>query len=78
MPRIQGFVGAGEEMTVKVRELLNSFEQLAESERHEAASEILRRTLQMDLPSLDDDTLVQVADELFLKLDEEENALEST
>lgn len=65
-------------MTVKVRELLDSFDQLEESERQEAAAEILRRTLQLDLPPLDDDMLVQIAEERFLKLDEEENALEST
>jgi len=65
-------------MTANVRELLHSFDQLAEPEKREAAAEILRRALQIELPPLDDATLVECADELFLNLDQREAAGEAT
>jgi hypothetical protein len=57
-------------MTTNVRQLLNSFDQLPEAEKREAAAEILRRSLQIEFPTLDDATLVERAEELFLSLDE--------
>ena len=65
-------------MTANVRQLLSSFDQLPEADKREAAAEILRRSLQIELPSLDDATLVERADELFLSLDQQEAAGETT
>ena len=59
-------------MTAGVRELLNSFDQLPEAEQREAATEILRRSLSLELPPIDDETLVERAEELFLNLDRQE------
>ena len=50
--------------------MLDSFEGLSDAEKHEAALEILRRTSAAG--DLTESTLVEVADELFQKLDEEE------
>jgi hypothetical protein len=60
-------------MTALVKELLNTFERLTDSERLELVSEILRRTAYMDFPPLSDEDLVLNAEELFLTLDEQEN-----
>lgn len=57
-------------MTTAVQSLLESFESLSESERQEAAVEILRRIAgDGDLP---EQGLVEAADELFQLLDAEE------
>ena len=57
-------------MTAPVRQLLNSFESLSDAEKHEATLEILRRTSASgDVPEC---TLVEAAEELFQKLDEED------
>ena len=61
-------------MTAAVQHVLHSFDRLPTSERLEAASEILRRTATLDFPPLDDEALVLAAEELFLKLDEQEAA----
>ena len=61
-------------MTVAVKSLLDTFDQLSESEKKEAAVEILRRTDFGDYPSLCDDELTTLAEELFLELDAEEAA----
>jgi hypothetical protein len=59
-------------MTTAVRVLLESFDALSESERQEAAVEILRRvTPEGELP---EQALVETADELFRMLDAEEAA----
>jgi hypothetical protein len=60
-------------MTASVRQLLSSFDQLPEAEKREAATEILRRSLSIDLPAIDDETLVEHAEELFLSLDRQED-----
>ena len=59
-------------MTRSVEELLNSFEKLAEAEKRELASEIIKRSLTLDLPELSDDSLLAAADQIFLQLDKEE------
>jgi hypothetical protein len=59
-------------MSDAVQELLNSFDALSESDRHEASVEILRRSQECELPSLDDETLAQIAEETFLMYDAEE------
>jgi hypothetical protein len=60
-------------MTRSVEELLNSFEQLPEAETREAASEIMKRSLALDLPELSDESFVAAADQIFLQLDKEES-----
>ena len=59
-------------MKKSVEILLESFERLPQDAKLEAASEILKRSANLELPGLDDEALVQVADEVFLKLDQEE------
>lgn len=58
-------------MTVPVQQLLDTFDALPEADKHAAAVEILRRYA-MPEEDLPDGALVQVADELFVALDEEE------
>jgi hypothetical protein len=52
--------------------VLRSSELLPDAEKREAASAILRRSMELDVPPLCDDQLVSAAEELFLKLDREE------
>ena len=61
-------------MSATVEELLDSFDHLPEAEKRKLASEIIRRTLELDLPSLTDDELVLNAEALFLELDQREFA----
>ncbi len=56
----------------QIESLLDSFDHLPEEAKREAAAEILRRTSQFDLSPLDDDTLVENAERLFLYLDNQE------
>jgi len=56
----------------QVQELLTTFDHLSHDDQLEAAVEILRKTIQFNFPSLDDDELVACAEELFLALDYEE------
>jgi len=60
-------------MTKSVEQLLKSFEQLPEAEKCELASEIIKRSLGLDLPELSDETLLFAADQTFLQLDKEES-----
>lgn len=59
-------------MSADVQNLIETFERLSEAEQREAASEILRRTVSLDLPALSDEELVLNAEELFLELDRRE------
>lgn len=61
-------------MTASVRLLLESFERLSDSERYEAAVEILRRTPLEDDGPLDDETIDRIAEESFLEYDAREAA----
>jgi predicted HAD superfamily phosphohydrolase len=59
-------------MSTAVQALLDNFDALSESERHDAAVEILRRVAP---PSeLSDEALVAAADEVFRELDHREAA----
>ena len=58
-------------MTTAVHDLLETFDSLSDSERQEAAVEILRR-ITLSEGELTDDALVGVADDLFRLLDSEE------
>lgn len=59
-------------MTALVRELLNIFDRLTDSERLDLVLEILKRTVDLDFPPLSDEDLVLNAEELFLELDKQE------
>jgi hypothetical protein len=63
-------------MTTAAEHVLRSFEDLTESERHEVAAEILRRTLTRDFFPLDDEALTEIASLTFRALDEREAAHE--
>lgn len=59
-------------MSGSVKKILQSFDELPESEKRELASAILRRTLRFDAPPLTDEDLLAQADELFRELDTRE------
>jgi hypothetical protein len=59
-------------MTAQVQEMLHTFDLLPDGDKRELASEILRRTLMLDVPPLSDEQLVGAAEELFLQLDRSE------
>ncbi|HEU5117467.1 MAG TPA: hypothetical protein VFT74_12555 [Isosphaeraceae bacterium] len=59
-------------MSTAVQALIDSFDALSESERHEAVVEILRRSIPSDAADLSDEALVLAAEELFLELDARE------
>ncbi len=61
-------------MTASVENLLASFDCLSERERHEAATEILRRVAEFDFPLLDDEALTQIAAMTFQEIDACESA----
>ena len=63
-------------MTKSVEQLLESFEQLPETEKRELASEIIKRSLTLDLPELTDEMLLFAADQTFLQLHKEESVHE--
>jgi len=57
-------------MNIAAQQLLNSFEQLPDSEKQQVATEILRWTLIQAIPELSDEALILNAEALFLNLDE--------
>jgi hypothetical protein len=59
-------------MSISSEQLLKEFESLPDSDKHEVASEILRRVLNIDYSPLSDDDLVQNAEGVFLELDQRE------
>jgi len=59
-------------MTTQVRTILESFDMLPEVEKRELATEILRRSVMLDVPPLTDQELVVAAEETFLELDRRE------
>jgi len=64
-------------MTPTVENLLVSFEQLTEAEKHDLAVEVLRRTDIFGVPDLSDEELALAAEDLFLALDREEAEAEA-
>jgi hypothetical protein len=56
-------------MSTSAQNLIESFDKLPDTEKQKVASEILRRTINFDMPALSDDELVLNAEELFLELD---------
>ena len=59
-------------MTLAVKQLLKSFDELSDEERQSAAAQLLRRTLQDVPPDLSEDALIAAAEEVFLELDSRE------
>lgn len=58
--------------TSAVERLLDSFDRLPDPEKQEVVAEIMRRTINLDLPSFTDEALVLIAEDLFLELDQRE------
>jgi hypothetical protein len=61
-------------MTIAVKHLLESFDQLSPNEQHEAAREILRWSMEQPYGPLSDEALTEIAAESFLELDRREKA----
>lgn len=59
-------------MTTAVKELLNTFDALTDTEKHEAATQLLRRVIIGELGDVTEDVLVFASEELFLELDARE------
>ena len=60
-------------MNKSVETLLESFERLPDEAKREAASEIIRRSVKFSLPLLEDEALVEAAENVFLELDKHES-----
>jgi hypothetical protein len=59
-------------MSAAVQQLLDSFDALAEADKHQVAVEILRRFASTGTGDLPEEALLGAADELFRALDDEE------
>ncbi len=59
-------------MSKSSKNILESFDELPDTEKREVASAILRRALRFDTPPLPDEDLVAQTDELFRELDSRE------
>jgi hypothetical protein len=59
-------------MSTSAENLLESFDRLPEIDKQQVASEILRRTLDFEMPVLSDEELVLSGEETFLELDRRE------
>lgn len=59
-------------MTDSVQQLLASFDRLSRDQQDDVATEILRRTATRELPPLSDDARTELADQLFVQLDQHE------
>ena len=64
-------------MTQTVENLLVYFEKLTETEKHELAIEVVRRTDIFGAPDFSNNELDLVAEDLFLELDREEAEMET-
>ena len=59
-------------MTDSAKSIIESFDDLPDTEKREVARAILRRALRFDILPLTDEDLVTQAEELFLDLDKRE------
>jgi hypothetical protein len=66
------------EMTNSAKDILDSFDELPDTEKREVARAILRRALRFDTPPLSEEDLVAQADELFRDLDSRETSAEQS
>jgi hypothetical protein len=57
-----------------VRDLLDAFDRLEEPNKRDFLWEIIRRTKDLELPPLDEETINRIADESFLEYDIREAA----
>jgi hypothetical protein len=64
-------------LNTQSQKLLESFDRLPEAEKQQVVAEMLRRTLNADIPLPTDDELTLSAETLFLSLDERENEQDS-
>jgi hypothetical protein len=62
------------EMIDQVQNLIMAFDRLTEVQQREFATEVLRRTRDLEWPPLDDETIDRIADESFLEYDIREAA----
>lgn len=60
-------------MSPAVEGMLKNFEGLSSQEQHEVVAEVLRRSRNLDWPPLTDSDLVQIADAVFVQLDDAES-----
>lgn len=56
-------------MSPTVQTLIESFDHLPETDKRIAASEILRRSVTLDLPPLSDEDLVSAAEMVFVEFE---------
>jgi hypothetical protein len=56
-------------MSTTIHGLLVTFDQLTTEEQREFLAEILHRTRDLEWPPLDEETIDQIADEVFLEYD---------
>lgn len=61
-------------MTNSAKNILESFDELPDSDKRDVARAILQRTLRLELPPLTDDDLVNQAEDIFLDLDKRESS----
>jgi hypothetical protein len=61
-------------MSTDSQNVINGFEALPIVEQREVIAELLRKAAQWDTPSLSDDELVRLADDIFLEMDRREAA----
>lgn len=65
-------------MSTAVQEILESYEQLPETDKREFVAIILRRAVELEMLPPSDDEFTVIADDLFLTLDQEEALDERT
>jgi hypothetical protein len=59
-------------MNATTQKILDSFNILSDEDKKELASEIIKRTLDLEIPPLSDHELTRIADDLFSDLDRRE------
>jgi len=60
-------------MNITAETIIKTFEKLPLAEQKEVATEILRRTVMIQLPPMSDEELTLNAEEIFLELDRRED-----
>lgn len=61
-------------MTAQAKHIIEDFDALPDQEKREVLAELIRMARHIDYPTVPDDELVAVADELFLEYDRQEAA----
>ena len=61
-------------MTNAVKQMLDAFDALSDTDKQQAAAEVLRRALELESHGIPDEALLEAADELFRELDAREAA----